>query len=693
MQSQGLEALMQSQPAPQMNNPRLAAAMDVVTSDAEEQILDPRTLAMLKYKDALQAMQAADQMMASAQPAPTPPTVAERTKLAAEQGIAGLAQRLSPGVQQRGGQMAAQQAQQAMQGGGLPQLSAPNMAGMADGGIVAFADGGAPTPTKVVPRPVPMGQPSVETQAAVSDDVARYIYNYTNLRASMEAATDPQQKAVINQRLQEMQRTFSPDIVSEAHMKMSQQSGMAGGGVVGFAEGGVTDEELAAIIAARPVKNPPQYPSRAERMAALQAEQDQRNAAFNRRVVLADQGLTKSEIDTLLSMESGQGVGEVFSPPAAQQPSIGGGPRETRMIEEASPSTGTVNLSKLDKLYPQREAPGAPATQPMEGIAGILQAMQAKANAPITTGSTSERTNERQAQVDALNEQRMNPSYVEDTRKGVETRARDAYGVPEELKALYQSRLEALDRPMFTPEEERSRKISALLQGLASSNLIAQSGPAASRGIAAVSDAVREDSMARAEKQFGLASGLMGLDMKASQEAFAAGLNATTQAMADQSVALNAVNSQLVAEGNQEAAALIAQSQNQMKVFEAQIEDAANIRKILSDESIAGTQAAAAARRDLINLQGNFYRAIDGIDRTIAEITDSLGAATPASAAAVQGLTTQKAALQNAANAVSQQFGVNVDSAAGMGGGSGDANPFSGASDEDILNEFNRLGQ
>jgi len=176
MQSQGLEALMQSQPAPQMNNPRLAAAMDVVTSDAEEQILDPRTLAMLKYKDALQAMQAADQMMASAQPAPTPPTVAERTKLAAEQGIAGLAQRLSPGVQQRGGQMAAQQAQQAMQGGGLPQLSAPNMAGMADGGIVAFADGGAPTPTKVVPRPVPMGQPSVETQAAVSDDVARYIY-------------------------------------------------------------------------------------------------------------------------------------------------------------------------------------------------------------------------------------------------------------------------------------------------------------------------------------------------------------------------------------------------------------------------------------------------------------------------------------------------------------------------------------
>ena len=113
MQPQGLGALMPqgAQQAPQMNNPRLNAAMDVVTSDAEEQILDPRTLAMLKYKDALQAMQAADQMMAAAQPAPTPPTVAERTKLAAEQGIAGLASRLSPGIQRQGGNMQAQQMQ------------------------------------------------------------------------------------------------------------------------------------------------------------------------------------------------------------------------------------------------------------------------------------------------------------------------------------------------------------------------------------------------------------------------------------------------------------------------------------------------------------------------------------------------------------------------------------------------------
>jgi hypothetical protein len=148
MQSQGLGALMPQaaqQMAPQQPPPnpqRLAAATNLVSSDAERQILDPRTLALIKYKDAIQAMQAADQMMAAAQPQPMPPTVAERTKLAAEQGIAGLASKLGAGIQQQGSNMQAQQMQQAMSGG-LPQLPAPNMARMAGGGIVSFQEGGS----------------------------------------------------------------------------------------------------------------------------------------------------------------------------------------------------------------------------------------------------------------------------------------------------------------------------------------------------------------------------------------------------------------------------------------------------------------------------------------------------------------------------------------------------------------------
>lgn len=52
-----------------------------------------------------------------------------------------VAASLAPGIQQQGQRMAAQQVQRAMSGG-LPTLPAPNMVGMARGGIVGYAPGG-----------------------------------------------------------------------------------------------------------------------------------------------------------------------------------------------------------------------------------------------------------------------------------------------------------------------------------------------------------------------------------------------------------------------------------------------------------------------------------------------------------------------------------------------------------------------
>lgn len=232
MMQQGLGALTPQLPAGQApaNPTRLAAAMDVVTSDAEEQILDPRTLALIKYKDAVQAMQSADQLMAASRPAPTPPTVAERTKLAAEQGIMGLASRLAPGVQQQGNRMGAAQMQQAMTGG-LPQLPSPNMARMAGGGIVGYADGGG-----------------------VDTDVQRYIEQYRTIMAAIQSAGTPEQKAVLQQRLREIQSTFDPDVISRAHMQMSGQGMADGGRVKKFQPGGAVeyDEQGNPIVAAEP---------------------------------------------------------------------------------------------------------------------------------------------------------------------------------------------------------------------------------------------------------------------------------------------------------------------------------------------------------------------------------------------------------------------------------------------------------
>ena len=217
MMQQGLGALMPQQPAGQApENPvRMAAAMDVVTSDAEENILDPRTLALIKYKDAVAAMQAADQLIAASQPTPTPPTVAERTKLAAQQGIMGLASRLAPGLQQQGNRMGAAQAQQAMTGG-LAQLPAPNMAGMAGGGIVGYAEGGA-----------------------ADADIQRYTAQYRAIMAAVQNAGTPEQKAQLQQRLREIQSTFDPETVARAHMQMSGQGMADGGEVQGFQKGGL----------------------------------------------------------------------------------------------------------------------------------------------------------------------------------------------------------------------------------------------------------------------------------------------------------------------------------------------------------------------------------------------------------------------------------------------------------------------
>ena len=154
-------------------------------------------------------MQAADQLISASQPTPTPPTVAERTKLAAQQGIMGLASRLAPGLQQQGNRMAQQE-----MAGGLPQLSAPNMAGMASGGIVGYADGGA-----------------------VDTDVQRYTEQYRAIMAAVQNASTPEQKAQLQQRLREIQSTFDPETVARAHMQMSGQGMADGGAVRGFAEG------------------------------------------------------------------------------------------------------------------------------------------------------------------------------------------------------------------------------------------------------------------------------------------------------------------------------------------------------------------------------------------------------------------------------------------------------------------------
>ena len=145
-QPQQASPAQQPQGMPPQNDPRMSAAMDVVESNIPE-YLNP-TDALMKRNQAAELAQQAMALMASAdrqtamsQQPPTPPTIAEQVDQRAMEGISGIAQRLSPGMQQRGQQVQQAQARK-MLSGGMPSMGAPNMARMANGGIVGYQQGG-----------------------------------------------------------------------------------------------------------------------------------------------------------------------------------------------------------------------------------------------------------------------------------------------------------------------------------------------------------------------------------------------------------------------------------------------------------------------------------------------------------------------------------------------------------------------
>lgn len=586
MQSQGLGALMpqgapaQQPQAMQMNNPRLAAATNLVSSDAEEQILDPRTLAMLKYKDALQAMQAADQMMAAAQPAPMPPTVAERTKMAAEQGIAGLASRLSPGLQQQGNRMQTQQLQQAVSGG-LPQLSAPNMAGMAEGGIVGFQAGGAPEDAYAQPTdyllPGRVGMLPRENLPTTREELQAEIERRERIQRLVE-------------NLRELDRTEVP--------------------------------------------GPYSGPSAAERRA-MREEGSQTSVPSNT-YGTGDRtgGQGRSVMEELRSARDviGQGLGSIFngvpggsnivgfttegSPIYAGRSSAQGESASTVATNETTPLEGsTLNLSALDRgaktstPASQTSLPVSPSGPDPE-LAG-LASLSRIANAPVgATPNTSVAGDLANKRLEYL----LNPEREEERRNAEEAKARAAYAVPEELKELIRARSKALDAPLYSPEEQRSREISALLSGLASSNLIAQGGPAASRGVREVEDEVRADARTRAERQFDLATGLIEQERGATQSAYAAGLEAARGAETGANQAVQSAIAQLSSLGEIDAARSMQQQQMQFDVIKVQMEAAAEQQRLGRYDAQTNATLAATVRGAIDDSQN----AINTLQQTLA---------------------------------------------------------------------------
>jgi hypothetical protein len=131
----------------------MAAAMNVVENDVPEplkEFVDKNDFA----QKAIALLQSAGGQAAMDQTPAKPPTIKQRVDQQAMEGVAGLLQRLAPGMQQRGRQVQSQQARQ-MLGGGMPTMGAPNMARMAMGGIVGYQAGGGVEEQPIMGPPEP----------------------------------------------------------------------------------------------------------------------------------------------------------------------------------------------------------------------------------------------------------------------------------------------------------------------------------------------------------------------------------------------------------------------------------------------------------------------------------------------------------------------------------------------------------
>jgi hypothetical protein len=508
----GIQSLMQGaptqrpqQPQPQQapatldqNDPRMAAAMNVVENDVPEplkEFVDKNDFA----QKAIALLQSAGGQAAMDQTPAKPPTIKQRVDQQAMEGVAGLLQRLAPGMQQRGQQVQRQQARQ-MIGGGMPGMPAPNMQRMAMGGIVGYQAGGG-----VEEQPI-MGPPEPNLYQRMGQGLKNYGANAQESMGILKAVKAgigvpyEERSAVMKQVRDEIaaqNQNRDPNFIERMGQKLmnaglnveeskailkkfydtfgktyeEMSNGMAkGGGVKRFQAGMEVelDEDLiASLMAQQPKATGYTGPSSAERRAGLADEdaaraqlREAKRAEQRTRQKLAERGLSVPKINQYLStldaVEPG-GIGELRQPQFdTRSPQTG--PFPARLIDDASVGTaeggrgaGNTRLSEAEKpvseatAYDYMSDPNLYApTQVEEPDADILRRAMEQMN--------------RDPEAEAI---------------AAGERLRGLIGADDLMaqRAKEQAALDARREAMFSPEETRRRRISAGLAGLAERGL------------------------------------------------------------------------------------------------------------------------------------------------------------------------------------------------------------------------------
>lgn len=653
---------------PQQNSPRMAAAMSVVQEDVPEPLRDLVSKNEFAQK-AMELLQSAGGQAAMNQPTPQPPTVAQRTDQRAAEGVAGLLQRLAPGMQQRGKQVQRAQARK-MLGGGLPTQAAPNMARMADGGIVGYSTGGMPEVGAKSKGPIP----------SMTPEQLEYVRKMSEFRKSINnPANTPEQKQRALQELQNYQRDVPVAIQDAVESMMRGPAKMprmqAGGAVKKYAGPDGSDVELdedlvAAMLAENAQGTGYTGPSAAERRAALAERQEAAAAARaqrrkaegevrNQRRELVSRGLTVPQANEVLSrrldaVEPG-GIAELRQPQFdPRNPQIGPFAKEpTEYMPEGSsplivggmgnpPTTSETVLNEIMGLQmPEIDVEGAPKSALRQPV---IDAAMAR------VGVDSEAA--RQAEEDR-----------------VRTLAEAAYSMSPEMKAAYAQRGTALDAyyaAMLDPERQRKAERRAVLSGLATPGGIARSGIAAGANLAEVRDMPIEARRAQAEEMFGLTKEQEDVAREARTKGFESGLDAGQsvyeRSMAATNQAMQSLSQLATSEETAAREIALQEFDRSMKALGRQLDFYLQKEKLSADEKNTARAVISDTRRT-----------VNSINNTIADLEAQKLAVNEAGVqridALISGLQTDRATAQDQIDQLLPKVGVTPGQRAPSGGG------------------------
>ena len=750
----GLRALMGQPPraqAPTMQPPvdknRLATATDVISSEAEKAILEPSTLALIKYKDAVDAINAADGIMAGMNAPQQNLSVAESTKMQAEEGIRGLAERLSPGIRNRGKQVQTAQARKMI--GGMPRTRA-------QGGIIGLREGGD-TDTAM---PVGSGQPiPMLMQKYGSEKVMEFLKKEKELK-DIEGNVAPERREEFEMMKANIESLFDPQMIRDIRRARTgpDEIGMAEGGLMFDAMGFPSNSPQflknyvsnRRPLSSRPTMGPPdprtkRFQEETDSLEFLRRRIGERTFLEGLRDFMGEEDLKEFLRDKEVRRKYMQDHPELLNQIKAREEATArlqevemasGGEiqkfnqgtevRRRRRREASDTLPFSENFAKLlpqvalasgqmkrnrrkepprpreitdEILDPTTRAGGDPDAEEVSrtGILDVLNTTQGDPNQgdpnivprqttarddlttqllevlgqPLAPTSISPELEAMRPDLLAAERTMLDPDRPAREQERISREAREAYAIPQELRDLVTEQQAELAKPLYSEQEESSRRIDAALSGLASSNRAFQSGPRALAALNKVTDDIEKFRRENTEKSFQLGVGLIEKDMAAGQRAFDAGLEAQKTANGQLTAAMQTLSSRLTGADNiafnrslqqrqQEVAAITAQLEQLNKAEQLDVQE----RQLLVNIGRNTTTNLNSLRTMRKNLQDQFAIVADREDKTQADEIRQL-------MTVVDG---QIAAEQSNLDFINSRFGLKVapPPASGTTGGSPD---------------------